>query len=128
MAGGAVWGFVRVRRISAMGVVCVRGALRKLVGGRGEHELEGATVVGLLRALEERYPDVAGWIVDERGLVRRHINVFVNGERAEGATAVRSGDRVDVLPAITGGEEIDRVGGRDEEGAVLARRRGGFGL
>jgi sulfur-carrier protein len=96
-----------------MGVVCVRGPLRKLAGGRAEHELEGATVVGLLGALEDRYPDVAGWILDERGLIRRHINVFVNGERADGATAVRSGDRVEVLPAITGGEEIDRVAGRD---------------
>jgi sulfur-carrier protein len=86
-----------------MGVVCVRGPLRKLAGDRAEHELEGATVVGLLRALEDRYPDVVGWILDERGLIRRHINVFVNGERADGATAVRSGDRVDVLPAITGG-------------------------
>ena len=46
-----------------MAVVCVRGPLRKLAGGRGEHELEGATVVGLLRALEHRYPEVGGWIL-----------------------------------------------------------------
>ena len=86
-----------------MAVVCVRGPLRKLAGGRAEHELEGATVVALLRALELCHPDASGWILDERGLIRRHINVFVNGERAHGATAVRSGDRVEVLPAITGG-------------------------
>jgi molybdopterin converting factor small subunit len=29
--------------------------------------------------------------------------VFVNGERGSEATAVRPGDRVEVLPAITGG-------------------------
>jgi molybdopterin converting factor small subunit len=84
-------------------VVCVRGPLRKLAGGTGEHELEGDTVEQLLRALELRHPDVSGWILDERGLIRRHINVFVNGERGGGATAVRGGDRVEVLPAITGG-------------------------
>jgi molybdopterin converting factor small subunit len=44
-----------------------------------------------------------GWIVDERSRIRRHINVFVNGERGDETTAVRSGDRVEVLPAITGG-------------------------
>ena len=66
-----------------MAVVCVRGPLRKLAGGRAEHELEGATVVELLRALERRHPEVGGWILDERGLIRRHINVFVNGERGE---------------------------------------------
>jgi molybdopterin converting factor small subunit len=86
-----------------MTVVCVRGPLRKLAGGRAEHELQGATVVELLRALELRYPEVIGWILDERGLIRRHINVFVNGERGDPETPVRSGDRVDVLPAITGG-------------------------
>jgi molybdopterin synthase sulfur carrier subunit len=86
-----------------MAVVCVRGPLRRLAGGRAEHELEGATVVELLRALELRYPDLSGWILDERGLIRRHINVFVNGERGGESAAVWSGDRVEVLPAITGG-------------------------
>jgi sulfur-carrier protein len=86
-----------------MAVVCVRGPLRKLAGDRGEHEFEGATVVELLRALERRHPEVEGWILDERGAVRRHINVFVNGERGGATSAVRSGDRVEVLPAITGG-------------------------
>jgi molybdopterin synthase sulfur carrier subunit len=86
-----------------MALVCVRGPLRRLAGGRAEHELEGATVVELLRALELRYPDMDGWILDERGLIRRHINVFVNGEREGEASAVRSGDRVEVIPAITGG-------------------------
>ncbi len=86
-----------------MAVVCLRGPLRTLAGGRSEHELEGATVCDLLRALELRHGDMSGWILDERGLIRRHINVFVNGERGDEATAVRSGDRVEVLPAITGG-------------------------
>jgi molybdopterin synthase sulfur carrier subunit len=86
-----------------MAVVCVRGPLRSLAGGRVEHELDGATVIELLRALEVRHPDISGWILDERGLIRRHINVFVNGERGGEVTGVRSGDRIEVLPAITGG-------------------------
>jgi molybdopterin converting factor small subunit len=88
-----------------MAVVCVRGPLRKLAGGRAEHELEGATVVELLRSLEARHPEVSGWILDERGVIRRHIKVFVNGERGAEATGVRSGDRIEVLPAITGGRD-----------------------
>ena len=35
--------------------------------------------------------------------MRRHINVFVNGERAAQDTTVEAGDRIDVLPAISGG-------------------------
>jgi sulfur-carrier protein len=91
------------RSISPMPVVRVRGQLRKLAGGRAEHELEGATVVELLRALERGHADLAGWILDERGVIRRHINVFVNGEPGGDSTAVRAGDRVEVVPAITGG-------------------------
>ena len=70
---------------------------------RSEHPLEGATVVETLRELERAHPAIRGWIIDERGLIRRHINVFVNGEQGDGETAVAGADRVDVLPAISGG-------------------------
>jgi len=85
-----------------MGVVRLHGPLCKLAGG-AEHRLEGATVVDLLRALERAQPAVAGWILDERGRVRRHLNVFVAGEYARGDTPVGDGDRVDVLQSISGG-------------------------
>jgi len=86
-----------------MAIVCVHGTLRKLAGDRAEHRLEGTTVLELLRGLEREHPGLAGWILDERGLIRLHINVFVGGERGGEDTAVRSEDRVEVLPAITGG-------------------------
>ena len=38
-----------------------------------------------------------------RRVIRRHINVFVNGERGREATSVAPGDRIEVLPAISGG-------------------------
>jgi sulfur-carrier protein len=84
-------------------VVCVHGPLKKLAGDTGEHALAGETVVALLQALERAHPDMAGWVLDERGHIRRHINVFVNGERSRGETAVGERDRVEVLPAISGG-------------------------
>ena len=86
-----------------MAVVCVRGPLRRLAGGRAEHELEGGTVIELLSALELENPPMSGSILDERGEIRRYINVFVNGERGNEATTVHAGDRLEVLPAITGG-------------------------
>jgi molybdopterin converting factor small subunit len=86
-----------------MAVVRVHGPLRKPLGDRAEHELAGDNVLALLRSLEREHPPISGWIVDERGRIRRHINVFVNGERGNEDTSVRPGDRVEVLPAITGG-------------------------
>lgn len=86
-----------------MALVRVRGPLKQLADGRAEHELEGATVAELLRAFEQAHPGVRGWILDERGRIRLHINVFVNGEQGAAETPVADGDRVDVLPAISGG-------------------------
>jgi sulfur-carrier protein len=86
-----------------MALVRLRGPLKRLAGDRSEHAVEGATVVELLGALERAHPAIGGWILDERGLIRRHINVFVNGELGDEQTAVGGKDRVDVLPAISGG-------------------------
>ena len=86
-----------------MTTVRLREPLKRLAGGTADHALEGATVVELLAALEREQPALAGWILDERGHLRRHINVFVNGEYGREDTAVGPEDRVDVLPAISGG-------------------------
>jgi sulfur-carrier protein len=86
-----------------MAVVCVHGPLRKLAGGAAEHALDGDTVCALLRALEREHPALAGWVLDERGLIRRHINIYVNGELGGADTVVQARDRVEVLPAISGG-------------------------
>jgi molybdopterin converting factor small subunit len=86
-----------------MPVVRLRGPLKRLAGDRSEHAIEGASVGELLQALEREHPATAGWILDERGAVRRHINVFVNGELGDPATAVAPDDEIDVLPALSGG-------------------------
>lgn len=77
--------------------------MRKLAGEQSEHELDGTSVIDLLRTLEREHPALSGWIVDERGLIRRHLHVFVNGERGQEKTTVGDGDNVEVLQAITGG-------------------------
>jgi molybdopterin converting factor small subunit len=84
-------------------IVCVHGPLKKLARGSSEHPVDGGTVRALLRELEREHPALAGWVLDERGLIRRHINVYVNGELGSDDTAVEERDRVEVLPAISGG-------------------------
>jgi molybdopterin converting factor small subunit len=86
-----------------MAVVRLRAPLSELAGGRKELSLEGATVADVLRALEREHPGVAGWILDERGRIREHINVFVNREYGQEETAVGPEDRLHILPAISGG-------------------------
>jgi molybdopterin converting factor small subunit len=86
-----------------MATVRLRAPLSELAGGRRELELDGATVAEVLQALEREHPDVKGWILDERGLIREHINVFVNKEYGQEDTAVGAQDRLHVIPAISGG-------------------------
>ncbi|MEA2438880.1 MAG: sulfur-carrier protein [Thermoleophilaceae bacterium] len=86
-----------------MAVLRLRGPLKQLAGGRSEHAIEGRTVAELLRELEREHPEVGGWILDERGAIRRHINVFVNGDQGSEETPVGADDRIEVLPAISGG-------------------------
>jgi molybdopterin converting factor small subunit len=86
-----------------MALIRLREPLKRLADNRSEHTLGGATVIEMLRELEQAHPPLGGWILDERGLVRPHINVFVNGELAAAETAVGESDRVDVIPAISGG-------------------------
>ena len=88
-----------------MALVCLHGPLRNLAGGRSAQEVGGANIGAVLRGLEDLHPSVCGWILDERGTIRRHINVFVNGERARQETPVGPDDRVDFLPAISGGSQ-----------------------
>jgi sulfur-carrier protein len=84
-------------------VVRLRAPLSELAGGNRELELDGATVAEVLQALEREHPDMKGWILDERGFIREHVNVFVNKEYGREDTSVGAQDRLHVLPAISGG-------------------------
>jgi molybdopterin converting factor small subunit len=86
-----------------MATVRLRGPLKRLAGDRAEHAVAAGSVAELLAELERAHPAAKGWILDERGVVRRHINVFVNGDLAGPETPLGAGDTVDVLPAISGG-------------------------
>ncbi|MEP7060545.1 MAG: ubiquitin-like small modifier protein 1 [Actinomycetota bacterium] len=86
-----------------MATVTLRAPLKDLAGGKSDVQAEGATVGEVVRALESRHPKLTGWILDDQGQIRRHVNVFVNGERVREDAAVEPADRLHVLPSISGG-------------------------
>ena len=87
----------------AMATVRLRGQLEKLAGGESVVDVDAGTVTELLQQLEQDHSGLEGWILDERGELRRHINVFVNGEPAEPDTVIDDKDKIEILPAISGG-------------------------
>lgn len=81
--------------------------LRELAGGASEVHCPGATVEDVLRALEAAHPGFAERLYDERGGLRRFVNVFVADEdiRFLGglSTPVAEGQTVSIVPAVAGG-------------------------
>jgi len=51
-------------------------------GSERRLEIAAATVADLLDALDERWPGMRDRVRDSTPAIRRHINVFVDGERA----------------------------------------------
>ena len=72
-------------------------------------EVTGATLGEVIRRLEHEHPRLRHWVLDERGELRRHVGVFVNGDRVPLEATVSSRDRVHVLPSISGGAVATEV-------------------
>jgi molybdopterin synthase sulfur carrier subunit len=87
--------------------VFVPGPLRPYCGNAPELPAEAATVQQVLDTIERTHPTLYRNLCDETGLVRRHLNVFVNDDNVRDldgmATGLRQGDVVTILPAVSGG-------------------------
>jgi molybdopterin converting factor small subunit len=87
--------------------VHLSGPLRAYCGGKSELALEAETVRVALDRLERDEPALYRNLCDETGLVRRHLNVFVNSDHVrdlEGLeTKLKAGDVLTFLPAVSGG-------------------------
>lgn len=70
-------------------------------------EVAGATVAAVLATVFEENPRLRGYVLDERGVLRRHMVVFVDGrqivDRIHLSDAVEPGSEVHVLQALSGG-------------------------
>ncbi|MBL7502216.1 MoaD/ThiS family protein [Frankia sp. CNm7] len=87
------------------------GVLREHAAGAGQLELDlpgqAATLAAALDVVAGRHPGLERRLRDERGALRRYVNLFVDGEecrRLAGAdTPLRDGAEIQVIPSIAGG-------------------------
>ena len=109
-----------------MATVNLRAPLRDLAGGAARVDLIGATVAEVLKGLERDHPATTGWVLDEQGSIRPHVNVFLNGERATTDAPVSERDEIHIIGAISGGaEEAELLVGTHKGLFVLRGERGG---
>lgn len=84
--------------------------LRTYTGGAAEVSVDagdGATLQGVIDALEAAHPGIRARILDDEGKLRRFVNVYVGDEDVRFAqgleTPVGAGSSVSVIPAVAGG-------------------------
>ena len=90
-----------------MATIRIPTPMRTFTRNQAEVSAAGVTVREVLKDLDARFPGIGARLLDERGAVRRYVNVFLNDEdiRAlrELDTPVADTDRLTLIPAMAGG-------------------------
>ncbi len=66
-------------------------------------DVAGTTIAEIIAALDAQVPGLRNRLVDAGPELRRHINVYVDGEPADLATPVPQNAKVHIIPAVSGG-------------------------
>jgi molybdopterin synthase sulfur carrier subunit len=81
--------------------------LRRFTGGAEEVGASGASVGTVVDDLERQFPGIKERLCDEKGEVRRFVNLYLNGDDIRFLkhleTQVKDGDELSIVPAIAGG-------------------------
>lgn len=86
-----------------MRVLLPQSLTRLFPGSSASLDVEAATVAALIDSLDARWPGMRDRLCDSTPRIRRHINIFIAGERATLATRLPPGAEVVIMTAISGG-------------------------
>jgi sulfur-carrier protein len=84
-------------------VILPRSLVALFPGAERRCEVPGATVAEVIAGLDVRTPGMAERLLAAGPAIREHLNVFVDGERADLGTPVAGDAVVHVIPAVSGG-------------------------
>ena len=88
-------------------IIFVPGVLRHCCDGASHLPMTATNVRAAFEQMEQRYPSLYRSVCDETGAQRRHMNIFVNAFNTRDGngldTALRPGDVITILPAVSGG-------------------------
>lgn len=69
--------------------------------------IEGERVSDVVANLEDQFPGLGGYLVDEHGRLRKHVNIFVDGEMIHDrellSDSVEAAATVHIFQALSGG-------------------------
>lgn len=81
--------------------------LRRFTGGNDEITAEGDSIIAVIEDLERRHPGMRERLLDDKGELRRFVNIYLNGDDIrflnQLTSKVKDGDDISIVPAIAGG-------------------------
>jgi molybdopterin converting factor small subunit len=82
-------------------------ALKRFFPNLSELDTEGETVRDVLTNIEKLYPGISNYLLQDDGALRKHVNIFVQGNLIENrhtlSDPVRKTDEVLIFQALSGG-------------------------
>jgi molybdopterin synthase sulfur carrier subunit len=81
--------------------------LRRFTAGSDEVSASGDSIKAVLQDLDRRHPGIGERLLDDKGELRRFVNVYLNGDDirflSQLESKVKDGDDISIVPAIAGG-------------------------
>jgi molybdopterin synthase sulfur carrier subunit len=81
--------------------------LRRFTAGNGEVAASGTSIKEVINDLESRHPGMRERLLDDKGEIRRFVNIYLNGDDVRFLdqlnSKVKDGDDISIVPAIAGG-------------------------
>ncbi|MGH7916081.1 MAG: ubiquitin-like small modifier protein 1 [Candidatus Binataceae bacterium] len=81
--------------------------LRRFTAGSDEVPADGDSIRAVIEDLERRHPGMRERLLDEKGDLRRFVNIYLNGDDIrflnQLSSKVKDGDDISIVPAIAGG-------------------------
>lgn len=98
---------LRIAYIYDMSTVKFTYALRRFFPGLRDTPARGSTLAEVLDEVESSYPGVRGYLLDEQGRLRQHVNIFLDGNMVQDRTHLSdpfpTNCEIYIMQALSGG-------------------------
>jgi sulfur-carrier protein len=90
-----------------MAIINFTSALKRFYPDLKTIEIHAATIADVLTELNQHYPHLSDFLLDEHGALRQHINVFIGdsmiADREKLSDEVKEKEEILIFQALSGG-------------------------
>jgi len=82
-------------------------ALKRFFPNLKDIPAHASSLPGIFKEIESRYPGLTSYVLDERGSLRRHVNIFIDGnminDRTKLSDLISPNSEIYIIQALSGG-------------------------